>query len=103
MKIEGGYTVDGNECNAKYINLLQTYRHNKDKRLKTTGESKITWEYYCIFDNVLGTKDSSRPREELLSTSLQNSDENKCQEDDSQPGTSGLQKKTKNSNSKTKE
>lgn len=71
MKTVGGYNLTGDECYNKYRNLLQTYRFNNDKRHKMTGESKITWEYFNIFDEVLGTKQSSAPKELLLSSSLE--------------------------------
>lgn len=58
------------ECYGKYRNLLQTYRNNKAKRLKNTGESKITWEYFEVFDSVLGQKASTCPPVENLSSSL---------------------------------
>ncbi|KAG5887090.1 hypothetical protein JTB14_018258 [Gonioctena quinquepunctata] len=65
------YLFSGNECHAKYRNLIQTYKNNKDKRLKSTGESKISWEYFEQFDQVLGYKLSTVPTENLLSTSME--------------------------------
>ncbi|CAH2017586.1 unnamed protein product [Acanthoscelides obtectus] len=55
----GKYNVCGNDCYGKYRNLLQTYRQNKEKRLKRTGESQIRWEFFEIMDRVLGNKASS--------------------------------------------
>ncbi|KAF5299652.1 hypothetical protein FQR65_LT19476 [Abscondita terminalis] len=37
------YSFSGDECYSKYRNLLQTYKHNKEKRLKKTGEYSITY------------------------------------------------------------
>lgn len=76
MKKVGDYNVSGNDCNNKYRNLLTTYRHNKDKRLKLTGESKITWEYFNLFDETLGAKQSSTPSQSLLCTALESSRQN---------------------------
>lgn len=70
----GKYTVSGTDCYGKYRNLLQTYRHNKEKRLKTTGESKITWEYFETFDQILGNKASSMPPMNILSSSIAGTD-----------------------------
>lgn len=71
MKEIGQYNISGNECNNKYRNLLQTYRQNKEKRLKKTGESKVTWEFFDTFDSVLGSKSSSAPPKKMLSTSIE--------------------------------
>lgn len=68
---KNNYQYSGNECHAKYRNLIQTYKNNKDKRLKSTGESKITWEYYEQFDDVLGYKLSTVPTENLLSANME--------------------------------
>lgn len=65
------YNYTAQECHAKYRNLLQTYKLNKEKRLKSTGESKITWEFFDQFDEVLGCKSSTSPAEYLLSTSME--------------------------------
>lgn len=67
----GKYEVDWEECHAKYRNLLQTYKNNKDKRLKNSGESSITWEFFDLFDSVLGCKASTSPPNEMLSTSME--------------------------------
>jgi hypothetical protein len=65
------YNISGHDCNSKYRNLLQTYKQNKEKRSKKTGESKITWEFFQMFDAVLGTKPSVIPDKGLLSTSIE--------------------------------
>lgn len=70
MQEAGYHRIGGHDCNTKYRNLLQTYKQNKEKRSKT-GDSKITWEYFEMFDNVLGTKPSIIPDKNLLSTSIE--------------------------------
>lgn len=76
MKKVGNYNLSGNNCNNKYRNLLSTYQRNKDKKLKLTGESQITWEYFNVFDETLGTKQSSAPSPSLLYTALENNSQN---------------------------
>lgn len=66
----GKYNVKWDDCHGKYRNLLQTYKHNKEKRLKKSGESTITWEYFELFDTALGHKASTCPPMNILSTSL---------------------------------
>lgn len=66
----GKFNITWEECYGKYRNLLQTYRANKEKRLKKTGESSITWEFFDLFDEVLGHKASTYPQDSILSTSI---------------------------------
>lgn len=102
-----GYEVSGEICDAKYRNLLQTYRKNKKKQ-SSTGESSITWEYFSTFDEVLGCKASSHPQETLLGGSFQleteatpstsSAEETNLREGDATPQTKGnnvVQKRTR--------
>lgn len=70
-----GFNVSATDCHMKYRNLLQTYRTNKEKRLKSTGESSIKWEFFDLFDSVLGSKASTIPPAELLLDNVTTSNE----------------------------
>ncbi|CAH1995208.1 unnamed protein product [Acanthoscelides obtectus] len=92
----GKYNVCGNDCYGKYRNLLQTYRQNKEKRLKRTGESQITWEFFEIMDRVLGNKASSMPPPQSLSSSINKSmisEDIDSSEDSTQGTNKGIRKK----------
>lgn len=67
--MEMGIHVNGNDCYSKYRNLLQTYRRNKERSMKT-GESRVQWEFFENFDTVLGNKASTIPPANILSTSI---------------------------------
>lgn len=56
-------------CDAKFRNLLTTYRSNKKKQ-SSTGEGGIKWEYFELFDSILGHKASSKPPDKLMGDSL---------------------------------
>lgn len=62
--------VTGEMCDIKYRNLLGTYRANKKKQ-NSTGESSISWEYFEVFDAVLGYKASSAPSTNMLGSNLE--------------------------------
>lgn len=64
------YSVDDRQ--QKYRNLLQTYKLNKEKQRKS-GESKVTWELFNLFESRLGEKSSVMPPDELLSSTINNS------------------------------
>lgn len=64
------YNHSTEECQQKYRNLLQTFKLNKEKQ-KKTGESKITWELFELFDSYLGTKSSVIPSDSLLSSNME--------------------------------
>ena len=55
------------EIQKKYQNLLTTYKRNKDK----STERKITWEFFELFDNMLGNQINMKidPSETQNSTS----------------------------------
>ncbi|CAH1984528.1 unnamed protein product [Acanthoscelides obtectus] len=92
----GKYNVCGNDCYGKYRNLLQTYRQNEEKRLKRTGESQITWEFFEIMDRVLGNKASSMPPPQSLSSSINESpisEDIDSSEDSKQATNKGIRKK----------
>ncbi|KAK1159908.1 hypothetical protein AOXY_G21355, partial [Acipenser oxyrinchus oxyrinchus] len=57
------------ECDAKWKNLLSTYRKNKD-RMKSSGNQAVHWEFFQDMDEVLGTKASNNPSNNLLVSSL---------------------------------
>ncbi|KAI9533954.1 hypothetical protein NQZ68_018322 [Dissostichus eleginoides] len=48
-----GYSFSSDKIRKKLNNLLTTYKRAKD-RSASTGEGKITWEYYGIMDNLFG-------------------------------------------------
>lgn len=52
LNTETNSKFTGEECEKKFCNLFQTYKQNKAKRLKSTGETPVTWKYYNIFDEV---------------------------------------------------
>jgi len=56
----GGYGVSGSDCDEKWRNLQATYKRNKDKK-GTSGHKAVTWEYYELMDEVLGSKASIQP------------------------------------------
>jgi len=63
-----GAKVTGMECDEKWRNLVSTYRRNKD-RLKSSGHGAVSWAYYDVMDELLGSKASSvPPASQLLST-----------------------------------
>jgi len=64
------YSVSGSICDAKWRNLLVTYRRNKDKARNKTGESAITWPYFQLFNDELGNRDNISPAAALLMGSL---------------------------------
>jgi len=65
----GGYGVSGSDCDEKWRNLQATYKRNKDKK-GTSGHKAVTWEYYELMDEVLGSKASIQPSSAQLFSSL---------------------------------
>lgn len=54
-------------CDAKYRNLLHTYKLNKQKQNRY-GVDCVKWEYFDIFDNTIGLKMSSRRDDNFFDT-----------------------------------
>jgi len=64
-----GYLHSAADLQAKWKNLLVTYNRNVDK-MKKSGESAITWEYFGLIHAVFGRKKSICPSPETLGYTL---------------------------------
>lgn len=53
VMLRNGYSVPGHLCDAKYRNLLTTYRKVKEK-VKEKGSSFVRWEFFELMDSHLG-------------------------------------------------
>ena len=61
--------MSGSECDEKWRNLQATYKRNKEKKA-TCSEKPVTWEYYDLMDEVLGSKASTQPSSAQLFSPL---------------------------------
>ncbi|KAL7387809.1 hypothetical protein ABVT39_001678 [Epinephelus coioides] len=65
-----GYSCTNDKIRRKLGNMLTTYKRAKD-RSRTTGEGKITWEYYMQMDEIFsGSGVGSAPPGTITSTPL---------------------------------
>ncbi|XP_018392402.1 PREDICTED: uncharacterized protein LOC108771578 [Cyphomyrmex costatus] len=64
-----GYPHSAADLQAKWKNLMVTYNRNVDK-MKKSGESAITWEYFELMHAVFSHKKSVCPAPETLGSTL---------------------------------
>ncbi|XP_023228002.1 trihelix transcription factor GT-3b-like [Centruroides sculpturatus] len=64
-----GYTISPSDCDKKWRNLKTTYKRNRDKAKQHTGESAITWPYFKLLDQELGSRVDINPPEESIISS----------------------------------
>lgn len=64
-----GYPHSAADLQAKWKNLMVTYNRNVDK-MKKSGESAITWEYFELMHAVFHRKKNVCPASETLGSTL---------------------------------
>lgn len=57
---EAGYDRSADQCREKAKKLKGEYRKVKDKQGKT-GTGRVTWKFFDVLDDLLGTRPSTKP------------------------------------------